>query len=91
MNEIVVVQKDALQTLIIDSVNACLKYHLQREEGPGESLPEVMTRQQVADYFGVTLRTVDTLCKQGILKKHFLGGLPRFKRDEVRAAFEAWK
>lgn len=91
MNELVLIPKDELQTLIIDSINSCLKYHLQREEGPGESLPEVMTRQQVADYFGVTLRTVDGLCKQGILKKHFLGGLPRFKRDEVRAAFENWK
>lgn len=82
-------QKDELKTLIIDSVNACLKFHLPTEDK--EELPELMTRKQVAEYLSVSLTTVDTLAKDGILHKHYIAGSPRFKREEVRAVADNWK
>jgi hypothetical protein len=57
----------------------------------GEELPELMTRRQVAEYLAITVQTVDNFTRQGLLKKHYLNGLPRFKRDEVRAAAAAYQ
>jgi len=87
---LVSIPKDELQTLIIDSVNACLKFHLPKPEGK-EELPELLTRQQVADYLSVSLKTVDNLTKDGLLKKHYIAGSPRFKRKEVRAVADTWE
>lgn len=54
-----------------------------------EILPEWMSRQQVRDYLNISIATVDNWTRQGKLKKHFVGGVPRFKRDEVRKIFES--
>ena len=87
---LVSIPKDELQTLIIDSVNACLKFHLPKLEGK-EELPELLTRQQVADYLSISLKTVDTLARDGILKKYSIAGSTRFKRKEVRAIPDKWE
>lgn len=91
-NEIVLlsIPKDELETLIINSVNACLKFHLPKQE-EAAALPELLTRKQVAEYLSISLTTVDTLARDGILKKHFVGGSPRFKRNEVRTASGTWE
>ena len=87
---LVSIPKDELQTLIIDSVNACLKFHLPKLEEK-ETLPELLTRQQVADYLSISLTTVDTLARDGLLKKHYIAGSPRFKREEVRTVADTWE
>jgi excisionase family DNA binding protein len=51
-----------------------------------EPLTPWMTRRQVADYVQVDLQTVDNWSAAGILKKHSLGRVVRFHRDEVDAA-----
>ncbi len=81
---------DELQTLIIDSVNACLKFHLKKVKGKDE-LPELLTRKQVAAYLSVSLRTVDNLARDGLLQKHYILGSTRFKREEVRKLADTWK
>ena len=91
-NEIVFIQisKDELQTMIIDCVNVCLKFYVPKQ--PVDNLPELLTRQQTAEFLSVSLGTIDNLSRDGVLKKHHLGGsnVPRFKRQEVREAFENW-
>lgn len=87
---LVSIPKEELQTLIIDSVKACLKFNIPKLEAD-ELLPELMTRKQVADYLSISLTTVDTLTRDGTLKKYFIGGSPRFKREEVRAVADTWK
>ena len=87
---LVSIPKDELKTLIIDSVNACLKFHLPKLEDK-EELPELLTRQQVADYLSISLTTVDTLARDGLLKKHYIAGRPRFKRKEVLAVADTWE
>ena len=89
-NEIVVISKDELQTLIIDCVNTCLKFYVPKQ--PVDNLPELLSRHQVAEFLSISIGTVDNLSRDGVLKKHKLGGVrtPRFKRQEVREAFENW-
>lgn len=73
-------------------MQAVLKHHnMQNYEAQRETLPELLNRKDVAKYFKVSLATVDNLTKAGVLKKHYLAGQPRFKREEVRAAFDGWK
>lgn len=57
----------------------------------GDALPELLTRRQTADFLSVSLGTLDNLARAGIVQKHYLGSSPRFKREEVRKAFESWK
>lgn len=87
---LVSIPKNELQTLIIDSVNACLDFHLPKIEKE-EQLPELLTRQQVAKYLSVSLKTVDNIVKDGHLKKYSFSGSTRFKREDVRAVPESWQ
>lgn len=48
--------------------------------------PTWLTRQGVAEYLGVCLQTVDNLTAKGRLRKHSIGRIVRFNRDEVDAA-----
>lgn len=89
---LVIVSRDELAAIIIDSMHAVLRTHQpQKEEPQGEVLPELLTRRDVARYFQISIATVDNLTKAGVLEKHYLAGQPRFKRDEVRKALEGWK
>jgi excisionase family DNA binding protein len=44
---------------------------------------ELITRQQVADLFGVSLVTVHEWTKKGVLLAYRIGNKVRFKRNEV--------
>lgn len=57
----------------------------------GGTLPELMTRKEAAVYLNCSIATIDNLSRAGLLEKHYLAGLPRFRREEVRHAFENWK
>lgn len=56
---------------------------LKRKYSDDDSL---MTRQQVADYFMVSLPTVHEWMNAGILKSYQIGNKRRFKNSEVQAA-----
>ena len=73
-------------TRIIEGVFDAKLAPLKEAITKGEELPELMTRRQVAQYLAVTVQSIDNFTRQGLLKKHYLNGLPRFKREEVRAA-----
>lgn len=56
---------------------------------PKDDLPEWMTRNQVRAYLQVkSLTTIDNYARRGLLTKKYVGGSPRFHRDEVRKVFE---
>ena len=55
------------------------------------ALPELLTRAQAAEFLNVSRGTIDNLARAGLLQKHYLGSVPRFKREELLAAFEGWK
>lgn len=88
MNEEIVllsIPKRELETLIIDCVAAVMELH----QPAREELPEWLTRKEVSKYLSCSLATVDNYSREGLLKKHYANGLPRFKREEVRQALEA--
>lgn len=92
-NSLVVIDAEQFFTRLEETLERKLKERLEgyKSQEPADSLPEWMTRRDVSNYFKICLASVDNLTRTGILKKHYLGGLPRFNRDEVKAAFTAWQ
>lgn len=43
----------------------------------------MLTRQQVAKELKVSIRTVDTFVKKGLLQRIMLGSLVRFSKEEI--------
>jgi hypothetical protein len=94
MQKLVVIPAEQLETIVIDAVVAAFKYHYKPAAtaiDKGDELPELMTRRQVAEYLAVTVQSIDNFTRQGLLRKHYINGLPRFKREEVRAAAAAYE
>ena len=53
------------------------------------TLPEWMTRAEVAEHYRVSHRCVDMMRADGRLKAYALGGrIIRFRRDDVEAALK---
>lgn len=59
------------------------------EKSPESEL--YITRQQVAEIFGVSLPTVHTWSNIGILKAYKIGNKTRYKKDEVLEACKPQK
>ena len=55
------------------------------------ALPELLTRAQAAEFLNVSRGTIDNLARAGLLQKNYIGNVPRFKRDELLAAFKTWR
>ncbi len=85
----IIIRPDELKKLIREEVRQEReRISLIEKEKQAES--EWLTRKEVKDIFNVSLGTVDNLSRDGVLKKHYLGGSPRFKREEVLEALAAY-
>ena len=63
----------------------------QTKQAESDTVPELLSRKQAAEFLGVSLGTIDNLSRAGILQKHFIGSVPRFKKKELLAANESWQ
>lgn len=91
MNQVAVIDAEqffARLEAVLDSKLQAL--HAQPPQGSSD-LPELLSRKQAAQFLGVSLGTVDNLARAGVLQKHFLGSVPKFKKEELLSAFEGWK
>ena len=92
MNQVTVIDTEQffarLESVLESKIQAAL--HAQQPKGSNE-LPELLSRKQAAAFLGVSLGTVDNLARAGVLQKHFLGSVPKFKKEELLQAFEGWK
>ena len=52
---------------------------------------ELMTRQEVADFFQISLVTVHDWTKKGILSCYRIGHRIRYKRSDIVKCFEEYK
>ena len=52
---------------------------------------ELMTRQEVADFFQISLVTVHDWTKKGILSGYRIGHRIRYKRSDIVKSFEEYK
>jgi len=76
---------DDLQTLIIDSVNACLRHHKPQVDQPAIEADneQLLTKKQAAKLLGVCSSTIDNHARAGNLTRKYIGKSVRFLRDEV--------
>lgn len=76
----------SFQTIVSEKVSEALS-----RQPTVKQLPEFLSRQDVADLFGVTLPTVHAWANAGILKPYKIGAKTRFKRNEVLDSPKAMK
>ena len=58
---------------------------MQTTTRPAAGAAELMTRREVAELFGVTIRHVDAMASRGELRRIKLGRVTRFAAADVRA------
>ncbi|HUZ58677.1 MAG TPA: helix-turn-helix domain-containing protein [Hanamia sp.] len=87
MENLILVQKEELQTLIIDSVNTCLKYYKLPTSTPQPD--SYITRQEAADILHITLPTLLTYTLDGKVKGYRIGRRVLYKKNEVEQAITA--
>ena len=90
MNTVAVIDTEAFFQRLEEILGRTLKEQLP-DKPQGEAMPELFSRRQAAEFLGVSLGTVDNLARAGLLQKHYLGSVPRFRREELVQAFESWK
>ncbi len=83
-------EMEGLSKIIKDIVRHELE-ELSVIQPTSKTTPEWFTREQVAEYFKVSLGTVDNLSRNGVLKKHYVGRSPRFKKDEILQALDSYQ
>ena len=86
MENVIVINGQDLVRQFTEIVEATIKKHVA--ELQQETLPEWVTRRQAAEYFGCSVVTIDNMHNSGVIRKHYINKLPRFKRDELKRAFE---
>jgi excisionase family DNA binding protein len=84
--QISVIQVEELKTLLSEVVRAELSELAPRPAEPFSEYPELLTRREVSELLGVALATVDNWAKEGRLRKHRIGPVVRFQKNEVLAA-----
>lgn len=92
MQEVVLISipVNDLQTLIIDSVNDCLKKANPKLLTDNLSeIPEMLTRREAAKLLSISLGTLDSWAKEGRVTKHRAGGVVRFRKDELLSNFKS--
>lgn len=50
-----------------------------------------LTRQQTANYIGISVKTVDLWARTGKLKRNYIKGSPRFDRELIDQSFDELK
>lgn len=71
---------DELRSLIDEAVTAVLA-----KSQTTAKQDEILTRKQVAEMFGISYTTVNTWCRTGKLKRHYMGAKVYFLKSEVIA------
>ena len=87
---IVVIEAELFFQRLEESLTRILTQH-NPEKPDFEQLPELFSRKEAAEFLKVSLGTIDNLSRAGLLQKHYLGNMPRFKREELLQAFESWQ
>lgn len=88
MNTIIVLTPEEVEEYMFRLFNGLLE-KISNPASPvqnPESNDELITRREAADLLKMkSLVTIDKLAKKGLLKKHRLGTVVRFKKSEVLA------
>lgn len=74
------------KNVLIDCVNACLKYHEPIHDVTQNLSEEKFSRKQLANYLNVTLPTIDRYRANGVFPVYQTGRTIYFKKSEVDRA-----
>lgn len=70
---------------LLKEIDKIVKKNVTEIQFPKKEDDELWTRQQVADYFQVSLTTVHTWLKDGLIKSYKIGNKTRYKKSEIIA------
>lgn len=77
---------DELAEMIAKSVREQIKETAQELSTSTPPLKEFLSRQETAEFFGVSLVCIHDWCKKGILHPYKMGNRTYFKREELVTA-----
>lgn len=86
------INNDALARAVKLAVKEAIQEYDQ--ERRREAIPpgaRFLTRQQAADYLGISIKTVDLWARTGKLKRSYIKGSPRFDREWIDQSFDDLK
>lgn len=84
--KMLIVDPDVFKAELLESIANLLA---DRQTPPtADPLPELLTIKQAAAFLQCSVGTIQNWSRAGILEKHYVGNSPRFRRDDLRAAFE---
>ena len=87
MNKTVIQVEELSAEELLHKLNTIERYlEVLHEKLQPQSAVELMSRQEVADFFQVSLVTVHDWLNKGWLRSHRIGNKVRFKRHEVEEA-----
>lgn len=84
-NQVFLLNQDELTQIVEEVVRRAVREEMNGgiQKKPEPTIPDYLSRKQAAEYLSVSLGTIDNLSRDGVLKKHYLGAIPRFKREEI--------
>lgn len=91
MQDIVIIQRDALRTELADILKSELSTILSGFQPTPQKQESFLTRKETAQLFGVSLPTLDEWVKSGIVKAYRIGAHIRFKLTEVESSLKEIK
>jgi excisionase family DNA binding protein len=77
---------EQLNKIIQNAVRSVLAETPTAPAVPADSKP-LLSRKEAAELAGVCITTIDNRVKEGVLKKCRVGGVVRFKREQVLEVF----
>lgn len=79
---------DALEALLADILDR--KLEAIKPHTPAQ-VPDFLSRKEAADYLRISLATLDKLSRNGVLRKVYLGGTPRFRGADIAKVLDGWE
>ena len=80
--------REELKQLLEEAVKVQLEKHLSKEE---EEDSRLLTRKEVAEILSISLPTLNTYTKKGIIQATRLGSMVRYRRFDVDNALKNMK
>lgn len=92
MQEFIITTPDQLKSVIVEAIKAELDRQLQKlapADAPNNPKDNFLTRIEAAKILGISLPTLNTWTKAGIVKGHRIGACVRYKLTDLEQALIA--
>lgn len=83
--KIMTVQPEELKTLVLETINMAIQPLISSQKNV-ENEDLLITRKEAADLLHISLTTLDTYTKQGLLVRYKVGHRVLYKKSEIIAS-----